>query len=150
MLSVEQQDEFARSGILRIAGAIAPKQAKEMCDVIWSALLRRYEIRRNAPDTWKARRISGMHDLPKSETFAQIGSPQVREALDDLLGRRNWEPPERWGSLLVTFPESRDRWDVPRQADLYMSGKAASRRRRYSFCRGITSARGRSASQGKR
>ena len=115
MLSVEQQDEFARSGILRIPDAIAQRDAAKMCDVVWTALQRRYEIRRDVPDTWKARRISGMHDLPRSETFAQIGSPQVREALDDLLGRRNWEPPERWGSLLVTFPESRDRWDVPRQ-----------------------------------
>jgi len=115
MLSVEQQDEFARSGILRIPGAIAPRDAEKMCNVVWSALLRRYEIRRDVPDTWKARRISGMHDLPRSETFAQIGSPQVREALDDLLGRRNWEPPERWGSLLVVFPESREPWTVPHQ-----------------------------------
>jgi hypothetical protein len=116
MLSVEQHDEFARFGILRIPGAIPLRDAEKMCDVVWAALLRRYEIRRGAPDTWKARRISGTHDLPKSATFAQIGSPQVREALDDLLGRRNWEPPERWGSLLVVFPESREQWDVPHQA----------------------------------
>jgi Phytanoyl-CoA dioxygenase (PhyH) len=116
MLSVEQQDEFARSGILRIPGAIASRDAEKMCNVVWTALHRRYEIRREVPDTWKARRISGMHDLPRSETFAQIGSPPVREALDDLLGRRNWEPPERWGSLLVVFPESREQWEVPHQA----------------------------------
>src|SRR6202035_4828695 len=36
--------------------------------------------------------------------------------LDDLLGRGNWRRPERWGSLLVTFPPSRDRWDVPHQS----------------------------------
>jgi hypothetical protein len=116
MLSVEQQNEFARSGILRVPGAIARRDAEKMCNVVWTALHRRYEIRRDVPDTWKARRISGTHDLPKSATFAQIGSPQVREALDDLLGRRNWEPPERWGSLLVVFPESREQWDVPHQA----------------------------------
>ena len=55
-------------------------------------------------------------ELPKSANFAQIGSPAVCEALDDLVGRGNWERPERWGSLLVTFPESRDPWDVPHQA----------------------------------
>src|ERR1700738_2511109 len=125
MLSAEQQDEFARSGILRIPGAIAPRDAAKMCNVVWTALQRRYEIRRDVPDTWKARRISGMHDLPRSETFAQIGSPQVREALDDLFGHRNWEPPERWGSLLVTFPESRDRWDVPRQVGIWIFPRSA-------------------------
>ena len=116
MLSVEQRDEFARSGILRISGAIAPRDAEKMCNVVWTALHRSYQIRRDVPDTWQARRIAGIHDLPKSETFAQIGSPVVREALNDLLGRGNWEPPARWGSLLVTFPESRDRWDVPQQS----------------------------------
>ena len=116
MLSVEQQNEFARSGILRIPGAIAQRDAQKMCNVVWTALHRSYEIRRNVPDTWKARRISGMHDLPRSETFAQVGSPQVREALNDLLGRGNWEPPERWGSLLAVFPESREQWDVPHQS----------------------------------
>ena len=115
MLSGEQRDEFARSGILSIPGAIAQRDAEKMCNVVWSALHRRYEIRSDVPDTWQARRITGTHDLPKSEAFAQIGSPQVREALDDLLGRHNWEAPERWGSLLVAFPESRERWTVPHQ-----------------------------------
>jgi len=95
MLTVEQRNEFARFGILRIAAAIAPKDNEAMRDVVWTALQRRYQIRRDVPDTWKARRIIGMHDLPKSATFAQIGSTQVREALDDLLGRGNWEAPER-------------------------------------------------------
>ena len=54
MLSVEQQDEFARSGILRIPGAIAPRDAEKMCNVVWTALHRRYEIHRDVPDTWKA------------------------------------------------------------------------------------------------
>jgi Phytanoyl-CoA dioxygenase (PhyH) len=116
MLTSEQQDEFARSGILRLPAAIPPKDIEVMCDTVWNALHRRYEIRRNAPETWNAQRIAGIHALPKSVTFAQIGSPQVREALDVFLGRRNWEAPERWGSLLVAFPESRERWTVPHQA----------------------------------
>src|SRR6266852_7102226 len=115
MLTPEQRDEFRRVGILRLPGAIASRDAKEMCESVWSALRRRYDVRRDAPDTWGARRITGTHDLPKGAAFAQVGSPAVREALDDLLGRRNWEPPERWGSLLVAFPESRERWTVPHQ-----------------------------------
>jgi ectoine hydroxylase-related dioxygenase (phytanoyl-CoA dioxygenase family) len=87
-----------------------------MCDCVWNNLHRRFQIRREAPKTWKARRVMGTHDLPQPATSAQIGSPAVCEALDDLLGRGNWQRPERWGSLLVTFPESRDRWDVPYQS----------------------------------
>ncbi len=55
----------------------------------------------------------GTHHLPKSVTFEQVGNAAVCGAIDDLLGRGNWGRPERWGSLLVTFPESRDRWEVP-------------------------------------
>lgn len=116
MMTPEQRDEFARVGILRMPGAIAPRDAEEMRNCVWSALQKRYYVRSNAPETWQALRITGMHDLPKSATFAQIGSPPVCEALDDLVGRGNWERPERWGSLLVTFPESREAWDVPHQA----------------------------------
>jgi hypothetical protein len=115
MLSIEQREEFDRCGMLKLPGAIAPKDTEKMCDSVWSALRRHYDVRRGDPATWKALRITGTHDLPKSETFAQVGSPQVRETLDDLLGRRNWEAPERWGSLLVAFPESRERWTVPHQ-----------------------------------
>jgi ectoine hydroxylase-related dioxygenase (phytanoyl-CoA dioxygenase family) len=116
MLTTEQRDEFARDGILRLPGAIPPKAAATMCDVVWDALRRHYGVRRDAPDTWNKKRIAGTHDLPKAATFAQVASPAVREALNDLYGRGNWQAPERWGSLLVTFPESRDRWNVPHQS----------------------------------
>jgi ectoine hydroxylase-related dioxygenase (phytanoyl-CoA dioxygenase family) len=116
MLTLEQQKEFARFGILRLPGAIPSRDAAAMCNSVWEALRRHYDVRRDAPNTWNAQRITGMHDLPKSETFAQVASPAVREALDELLGRGNWEPPERWGSMLVAFPESRERWDVPHQS----------------------------------
>ena len=116
MITSEQREGFARGGILRLPGAIARRDAVEMCNSVWSALQKRHHVRSDAPDTWQALRITGMHDLPKSANFAQIGSPAVCEALDDLVGHGNWERPERWGSLLVTFPESRDPWDVPHQA----------------------------------
>ena len=116
MLTSEQREEFDRVGIVRLPGAISQADAEQMCDCVWEALRRQYGISRDAPDTWGARRIAGTHDLPKSLTFEQIGSPAVCAALDDLLGAGNWQRPERWGSLLVTFPDSRDRWDVPHQS----------------------------------
>ena len=116
MLTPQQREEFDRLGIVRVPGAIASRDAATMCDRVWETLGRRFKIRRDDPDTWGARRVAGFHDLPKSENFEQIGSPAVREALDNLLGEGNWQRPERWGSLLVTFPESTAPWNLPHKS----------------------------------
>jgi hypothetical protein len=116
MLTPVQREEFDRSGIVRVPGAIAPRSVREMCDRVWAALNRRYQIRRDDPATWKARRLAGFHDVPKSENFEQVGSPAVCAALDNLFEGRNWDRPERWASLLITFPESTGRWDVPHKS----------------------------------
>ena len=113
MFTTQQREEFDRSGVVRVPGAIAARDAAKMCDRVWETLGRRFKIRRDDPSTWGARRVAGFHDLPKSENFEQIGSSAVCEALNNLLGTGNWQRPERWGSLLVTFPESSERWDVP-------------------------------------
>jgi hypothetical protein len=115
-MTPEQREEFDRLGIVRVQGAIAPRDASKMCDRVWDTLGRRFQIRKDDPSTWGARRVAGFHDLPKSENFEEIGSPAVREALDNLFGRGNWQRPERWASLLVTFPESTKRWDVPHKS----------------------------------
>ena len=116
MATKEQHAEFDRVGMIRLPGAIAAGDANQMCDRVWATLLRNYQIRRDVPDSWGSRRVMGTHDLPDSETFAEIGSLAVCEMLDDFLGRGKWQRPQRWASLLVTFPDSRKRWDVPHQA----------------------------------
>src|SRR5260370_41712145 len=116
MFTPQQREEFDRSGIVRVPGAIASRDAAKMCDRVWDTLGRRFKIRRDDPSTWGARRVAGFHDLPKAENFEQIGSPAVCDALNNLLGDGNWQRPERWGSLLVTFPESTGRWDVPHKS----------------------------------
>jgi hypothetical protein len=113
MLTAEQREEFDRLGIVRLSGAIAPKDVKAMSDSVWDAVERRVKVRRDDPSTWKAQRVMGAQDLPKAATFDQIASPQVCDALDDLFGGGGWQRPEQWASLLVTFPESSERWDVP-------------------------------------
>jgi hypothetical protein len=67
-------------------------------------LARRYHIRRDDPETWKAQKIAGTKDRPKSATFEKIANSALRAVLDTLLATTAWEPAEHWGSLLVTFP----------------------------------------------
>jgi hypothetical protein len=116
MLTTRQHEEFERFGIVRVPGAISQADADAMCDRVWRALSARYGVRRASPETWKEQYLLGIHHMPKSENFTEIGSPAIRSVLDDLFGSGNWLAPERWGSLLVTFPNSRDRWTVPHQS----------------------------------
>jgi hypothetical protein len=119
MLTAEQLDEFRRSGILRIPGAVPSRVANAMCDSVWEMLSRRYRIRRDDPETWKAQRIAGTKDRPNAMTFEQVANPALRATFDELLGSAAWEQAEHWGSLLVSFPgafpEARDGWNVPHQ-----------------------------------
>lgn len=115
MLSLEQIAEFQRFGVVRVPGLIARADAERMCARVWQALEHSSEARRHDPSTWSAERITGLRPLKKTESFAEIGSPAVREILDQMLGRGNWQAPERWASLLVSFPDSHEPWRLPHQ-----------------------------------
>ena len=125
MLTNEQLEEFHERGVVRMPGAVAQSAVEEMLRNVWKCLRERYHIHRGAPDTWPelddrgvhqvigVQRFTGSHHLPKSEKFAAVCNAVVCGALDQILGANRWQRPERWGSLLVAFPESRDVWDVP-------------------------------------
>ena len=113
MLTAEQREEFDHTGIMRLPGAIAPKETQEMLNLVWDAVEQRTDVRRDDPRTWKGQRVMGKQDLPASTTFAQIGSPAICDTLDRLFGRSKWQRPERWASMLVTFPDSAAKWSVP-------------------------------------
>lgn len=113
MLSAEQREEFDRLGVLRLPGAIAARDAETMCDLVWDALARRHQVRRDAPESWPALRASGAQYARKSVTFEQAARPALCGALDGLMGNDNWQRPERWNQLLAAFPDSREPWDVP-------------------------------------
>jgi hypothetical protein len=115
MLTPEQREEFDRSGIARLPGAVAQEVVQEMCASVWDTVERRAEVRRNDPGTWKAQRMTGFKDLPESLNFPRIASPAVCEALDSLFATRKWEQSERRFSMLVALPESNKPWDVPSQ-----------------------------------
>ncbi len=116
MLTAEQRQQFDRAGIVRLTGAIPARDVDAMRERVWQNLERAHQIRRDDPATWRGRRVAGSRSLDDSATFEQIGSPLVCGALDDLLGAGNWQRPEKWASLLVTFPESPGPWRLPHQS----------------------------------
>ena len=114
--TAEQREEYERLGITRIPGALAKTHLDEISDCVWQSLARRYNVRRDSPEGWKGLRSSKTNDLPETLSFDKVAAPTVCEALDLFLGSGNWQPPKRWSQLLVVFPESRERWDVPHQS----------------------------------
>jgi phytanoyl-CoA dioxygenase PhyH len=127
MLTAEQREEFNRTGLVRLPGAVTQSAADEMLRTVWDCLRDRYYIHREARDTWPkpetrngrveqirgSHRFLGTHHLPRSATFEQVGNAVVHGALDELIGGAQWQRPATWGSLLVAFPESTGPWDVP-------------------------------------
>ncbi len=113
MLTEAQLEEFERTGLLRLAGAIPMDDTTAMCDRIWDHVQTGRGMERADPETWSIeQRLPGLRTVARQDEFQRIGSPAVRAALDDLLG--SWTVPRHWGTLLVTFPLRDDTaWDVP-------------------------------------
>ncbi len=113
MLDQEQREAFARTGILRLPGAVPAAATVRMGDVIWRELERRHGIVRADRSTWDRHPPTGLKGSKRSRVFDAIGSPAVRSALDGLFGPGEWAEPRTWGGqVLVTMP-SAEAWRVP-------------------------------------
>lgn len=115
LLSASQYEEFERTGLLRLPGAIPRPDAALMCDRIWDHLLAERGISRTDRATWPGDgRLTGLQSIRRDEALDRIGSPVLRAALDDLLGKERWPQPRTWGGPLITFPNpDSSTWDVP-------------------------------------
>ena len=111
MLTPQQRSEFQQLGLVRLPSAIDPEGVARMCDSLWNTLAK-HGVKRDAPETWTAERVTGIQEVSRSDAFAALGGAAVRSSLDDLLGPGGWEPPPRWGQPLVTFPTER-KWELP-------------------------------------
>jgi hypothetical protein len=114
-LTAQQRQEFDTRGLVRLDAAIPRTDADAMADRLWEALARRHGLRKGAPETWATERPFGHQAVQASGAFAPMASPAVRAALDSLMGRDAWSPPEKWGQPLVCFPGAERAWSLPHQ-----------------------------------
>lgn len=115
-LSPEQRRRFDERGLVRLEGAVAPHAAEAMADRLWTDLAARFGARRNDPMTWSDERPAAFRALQDSGAFEAMGSPRVREALDELMGPEAWTEPTKWGQPLVSFPGHATAWTVPHKS----------------------------------
>lgn len=104
MLTLDQRSEFDRLGIVRLPDVIPSADVGRMRERLWTALSRQHGLRRDEPETWHVSRPAHFQAWVRSGAFAPMAFGPVCEALDDLCGEGGWQPPERWGQPLVTFP----------------------------------------------
>ncbi len=111
MLTADQRAAFDERGYLRFA-AFSAADAAAMQVAVWDELSRVHGMRPDDAASWHAGPTFGLRRIREAPTFAPIGGPAMRAAIDDLLGRGTWEVPKRWGAFLVTFPHP-GTWAVP-------------------------------------
>ena len=113
MLSTRDRAEFAERGIVWLPGAFGADEAARMRRRVW-ARLGRLGAAEDDPVTWASADVTGLSKAVKRDrVFAALGSPAVRGAVDDLLGRGEWDPTREWGTIMFTFPAPGRPWVLP-------------------------------------
>lgn len=103
-LTTDQQEEFARRGVLSLPGFFPMSDISIMRDRLWEDLEARYRLRRQHPGSWPTASPSQFQKLRRSGAFAALASPELTALADALIGPGLWAAPEHWGAPLVTFP----------------------------------------------
>jgi len=115
VLSNDQVEEFDRSGLIRLPGAIPPDDTATMCAHIWSFLHERDGIEQANVTSWPVGGVAQFQRLARSDAFDRIWkATDVSAAIDDLIGKGRWRP--GLNGVLVTFPQPNIVWTVPTSA----------------------------------
>lgn len=115
MLSACERSEFEERGVLRVAQAVEPERVARMRDRLWEFMERVHGLARDDPSTWEAGgRPTGFQQLVRSDAFAEMASPRLCAAADDLLGDGASRLSNHWGPPLPAFPQPGP-WRVPHE-----------------------------------
>jgi hypothetical protein len=111
VLTAEDHERLAATGIVRLPGAVDRATTDAMAAQVWESLAER-GIDRADPGTWPEGYMGKHQSLRRRRVFDAFATPAVAALVDVLLGAGRWNEAGRWGPALVTFPESGP-WTVP-------------------------------------
>lgn len=115
MLTVAQKSQFDKHGWVRVPGMVHDEQVQIVLGRVWDDLEQRCGIPRDAPETWPEAKPKGFNKLMRSGAFEPTCSQAVQDAIDEILEPGQWEKPDPWGALLLTFP-GKGPWNLPNQS----------------------------------
>jgi hypothetical protein len=114
-MTPEQRQTFEETGLLRLPGAIGERDVDAMRARVWKALRARHGFREEDPTTWTSWRPGKLKgEVERAGGFPELAAPALVDALDALLGAGGWQPPDRWGVPILTFPTPGP-WELPHQ-----------------------------------
>jgi hypothetical protein len=91
------------------------EDAAEMEETIWRRL-KKEGVLRDDPTTWGKYPSGLSRAVRASPIFRKAVTTEFAAIVDQLVGRGQWHPPKDKGSLLYTFPEDLESWDVSNQS----------------------------------
>ena len=110
-LTDQDIEQFRTAGYIKVR-AFTAEDAAEMEETIWRRL-EKENVLRDDPSTWGRERPGGLsRSVRGSRIFRKAMTAEFAGVVDQLLGPGRWHPPKDRGSLLLTFPEDRENWDV--------------------------------------
>lgn len=112
MVSQDLVEDYERTGLLRLPGAIPENDLSAMRDRIWRFLHERDAIERDDETSWPVGGVAGFQRLRSDLLDIPVtGNSAVSAAIEDLLGKGGWE--QGPCMPLVTFPQPDAVWAVP-------------------------------------
>lgn len=104
--------EYDRRGLIRLPGAVPPRDIEQMRSRVWQELHRRSGASPGHPESWPSATPAHFQSLTGTGAFDAMASPSVLSVIEELVGRHRWLSPDHWGRPLVTFPQAGP-WHLP-------------------------------------
>src|SRR5215469_10836535 len=120
-LIAEQRREFDDTGLLHLPNAIPEPEVFAMRENLWAELDRKYHFRPDVPDQWPEGQVFGLQYVGRAGGFADMMSPALCAALDDLFVPDGWERPPRWGLHWSLFRSLDDTGSFPTKVGIWTS-----------------------------
>ena len=105
-------DEFRRTGIVKLTGVFSDERAAAMREACWQGWGDAYGVRRDDPSTWSAvPRFTTVKSAKRHPSFLAVLGDGLRSLADTLIGP-GWSTSNGFGGLLAGFPTTTD-WFLP-------------------------------------
>lgn len=100
------QSRFQATGVVRLQGAFAARQAAAMRDAVWRHAERQAGVRPGDPATWAGSPVVNWQGLKREPVFRPLADNQpVTDALDVIFGPGCWHRPRPGAQILFSLPE---------------------------------------------